>query len=118
MTGLLAGAILPALILAVLALGRAPPWLGTLYAVMGLGSAILYALDKRAAARGAWRVRESTLHLVDLGGGIAGGLLAQSLIRHKTGKPGFRSVSWSIVVLHAILLLALLSGLIDVPKAP
>ena len=47
-------------------------------------SFVEYWRDKRAAIAGRRRVRESTLHLLDLVGGWPGGLLAQRLFRHKS----------------------------------
>lgn len=68
-----------------------------------LASAITFAayrLDKRAAARGRWRTREKTLHVLALAGGWPGALLAQRLLRHKTRKRGFQVVTWVIILAH------------------
>lgn len=59
-----------------------------------------YALDKSAAEIRAWRISESTLHLLSLAGGWPGALLAQSRLRHKTKKRPFRSLFWATVVLN------------------
>lgn len=93
-------------------LARAPLWFGALYVGMGLASAMLYAFDKAYARRGTWRVRETSLHLADACFGIAGGLVAQHWLRHKTRKPAFRIITLMISLFHAILLLALLGGLL------
>ena len=62
---------------------------------------VLYAYDK-AASRRAWRrVPERTLHLLALGGGSPAAFLGQQLFRHKTSKPRFQAVFWTIVVLQA-----------------
>ena len=50
---------------------------------------LVYAKDKSAAARGLWRVRESTLHLWSLLGGWPGAYVAQRALRHKTRKDAF-----------------------------
>ncbi|MDB5431620.1 MAG: hypothetical protein JWP35_2736 [Caulobacter sp.] len=59
----------------------------------------LYAADKRAAARGGRRVRESTLLLVAAVGGSPGAFAAQRLLRHKTRKQPFQT--WFTVLLLA-----------------
>ncbi|MFO0873032.1 MAG: DUF1294 domain-containing protein [Phycisphaerales bacterium] len=61
---------------------------------------VLMWLDKRAATRGRARIPEATLHLAELAGGWPGSLLAQRLFRHKTVKPSYRLVFWSIVVTY------------------
>lgn len=61
---------------------------------------LMYAIDKSAARRGAWRTPERTLHLLALAGGWPGELLAQQLLRHKTSKAGFRVVFWTTVILN------------------
>lgn len=59
-----------------------------------------YALDKSAAKKGAWRTRESTLHLFALAGGWPGALIAQQRLRHKSKKQSFRLVFWVTVILN------------------
>lgn len=61
---------------------------------------LAYALDKSAAKKHRWRIRESTLHLLALIGGWPGALLAQRLIRHQSGKPAFQVVFWITVTLN------------------
>jgi uncharacterized membrane protein YsdA (DUF1294 family) len=94
-----AGLLTSALLLAV-ALGRMPSWLLIYAPVLGAVSALAYWIDKRAARRGDWRVPENRLHALDLIGGIAGGLVAQVVLRHKTSKPEFSWVSATIAALH------------------
>lgn len=86
------------------ALDRAPLELAALYLVMGTISLLVYRHDKQAARDGAWRVPETTLQGIDLAGGIVGGLLAQEVLRHKTRKQPFRTVSLSIAGLHLVVL--------------
>ena len=93
-------------------IGRAPDWVPGLYCAMGLVSGALYALDKDYARGHRRRVREVSLHLSDALFGIAGGLFAQHVFRHKTRKTSFRYVTRLIFVAHATFLAALLSGLI------
>lgn len=61
---------------------------------------VVYALDKHAAQTGRWRTQETTLHLLELLGGWPGAWVAQQTLRHKSRKPGYRVVFWTMVVLH------------------
>ena len=80
--------------------GRLPAWLPWLVATASLVSAILYAIDKRAAIWGEQRIAESTLHVAALAGGWPGALLAQSMFRHKTVKRRFQQWFWCAVVFN------------------
>lgn len=100
--------LLVLLLLAGLVLDRVPLWLGGAYFGLSLLSGLTYLTDKRAAEAGHWRVSEMTLHVTDLLGGIAGGLLAQQLLRHKSAKTEFVVTSAAIWLLHAGLLSTLL----------
>lgn len=81
--------------------------------VISIVTFITYALDKRAARRGhltnppARRIRERTLHILEVLGGWPGALLAQRLLRHKTVDTSFRRVFFLAVAGH-LLSLALL----------
>lgn len=90
-------------------LWKPPLWMAGLYLAASVVSFIVYAADKSAAAKGAWRTRESTLHLLSLAGGWPGALLAQQFLRHKSTKQTFRQVFWATVVLNVLALLALSS---------
>ena len=81
---------------------RAHAWalIPTLYAVMSLVTFVVYAMDKRAARRGAWRTPESTLHLLELLCGWPGAWLAQRVLRHKSVKISFRIVFFAAVALN------------------
>lgn len=61
---------------------------------------VVYALDKHAAQTGRWRTQETTLHLLELLGGWPGAWIAQQTLRHKSRKPRYRVVFWTMVVLH------------------
>jgi uncharacterized membrane protein YsdA (DUF1294 family) len=97
------------LALAAVLFGHAPLWLPAAYLALGAVSLIVYWFDKRAAEAGRWRVRERSLHTVDLFGGIAGGLLAQQLLRHKTSRQSFAVVTAMIALLHIAVLAGLLA---------
>lgn len=78
-------------------LPRVMPWL---YTGASLLTLLVYYKDKRAAARGAWRTPEQTLHLLALAGGWPGALYAQQLLRHKSRKAAFRLAFWMTVALN------------------
>ena len=82
------------------------------YLGLSLVTFLAYALDKSAAEAGRWRTQESTLHLFGLVGGWPGALLAQQLLRHKSGKREFQTVFWMTVMLNcaALVWLALPDG--------
>ncbi|GGD30506.1 DUF1294 domain-containing protein [Nocardioides daphniae] len=68
------------------------------YGVVSCLAFLMYAVDKSAAVKGAWRTSESTLHAVALAGGWPGALVARQLFRHKTVKQPFRTIFWVTVV--------------------
>lgn len=82
------------------ALGRISLLIVGAYALMGLITASTYWVDKSAARTGQWRVAERSLHLLDLCGGIIGGLAAQAFLRHKTSKDSFAAATALIGALH------------------
>ena len=72
--------------------------------VVAVPQAAVFALfwfDKVQARNGDWRVRERTLLLAALAGGI-GAWFAQHLLRHKTRKEPFRTWLGVAVGLHLI----------------
>ena len=71
------------------------------YAVVSLITFVAIGCDKRRARKGGSRVRESTLHLLELAGGWPGSLAGQRMFHHKTRKRSYQAVFWLIVVLHA-----------------
>lgn len=64
------------------------------YVCASLATFVVYALDKRAARTGRRRTPERTLLLLGLVGGWPGGLLAQTLVRHKSAKTSFLIKFW------------------------
>ena len=85
--------------------GRTPGVIGAAYGLLSLVTFMAYALDKSAAQRNAWRTPESTLHLLALGGGWPGGLIAQQMLRHKSKKGSFRIAFWITVLINCAALL-------------
>jgi uncharacterized membrane protein YsdA (DUF1294 family) len=77
--------------------------------VMSLITVVIYGWDKRQSRRHeARRVRERTLHTLELLGGWPGGIAARRLWRHKTVKLRFRIMSWLIITLHLAAIAALI----------
>ena len=105
-----AATLMTLLILWAIGNGRAPVWLGGIYALMGAASALLYRFDKLYALNGRYRVSELNLHGTDLFGGIIGGLSAQEVYRHKTVKPRFVATTWAIALIHTLLLASIAFG--------
>ena len=113
----LAGAALVLLgALAATQLRLAPAWVLAAYLMLGVVSFGVYGFDKRAARHGDWRVTEAALHGIDLIGGIAGGLLAQLVFRHKTRKEAFVALTVLIALVHIVALLTLALGFWHMPR--
>lgn len=70
---------------------------------LSLVSFLLYRSDKRRAETGAWRIPESTLHLVEVLGGWPGAFLAQRIFRHKIAKASFQFIFWSVILIHELI---------------
>lgn len=87
-----------------IATGRLPLHVGTLYGVMSVVTLIVYGVDKQAAAADRWRTPEVHLHLLALLGGWPGALLAQRWFRHKSSKAEFQRVFRAIVVINLLAL--------------
>lgn len=113
---LIGAALLFLVALAGMLLGLAPSWVLAAYVMLGLVSFGVYGFDKRAARRADWRVAETTLHGIDLIGGIAGGLVGQVVFRHKTRKNPFVTVTALIAAAHIIALALLALGLWRIPR--
>jgi uncharacterized membrane protein YsdA (DUF1294 family) len=87
------------LIIGLVFAGKLPLALLGLYLGSSMATFIMYALDKSAAKSGRWRTQESTLHLLSLGGGWPGALIAQQHLRHKSKKVSFQIGFWATVAL-------------------
>lgn len=59
---------------------------------------VLYGYDKLQARNLQWRVRETTLHTLELLGGWPGAMLGQHYFQHKTKKVSFQLWFWAIVI--------------------
>ena len=91
-------------------LDHLPEWVGLLYIIGGISTFLFYQADKRAAEKRERRAPERRLHLADLTFGIVGGLLAQHVLRHKTYKPGFVTITALITALHVLTLGLIMFG--------
>jgi uncharacterized membrane protein YsdA (DUF1294 family) len=70
------------------------------YALASAATFVAYGLDKRRAVRGGRRVRERTLHWMELAGGWPGALAGQVVFRHKWRKGAFMAVFGAIALGH------------------
>jgi len=82
------------------------PWL----LVINVATAAAYAYDKTAARRGARRIRERTLWIMNFLGGFAGAWIVFFVMRHKTQHRSFWIVQSLATVLWIVILLAALLG--------
>ena len=93
-----------AVLVGLVVLDQVPLILLAAYALMSAVAFLAYRADKSAAEQGTWRTPESTLHLISLGGGWPGALVARQAFRHKTVKPPFRAVFWATVGANLLVL--------------
>ena len=62
-----------------------------------------YAVDKRRAQKGEWRVPENILHLCEILGGWPGAFVGQRRLRHKTSKISYQIFFWFTVFAYQFL---------------
>jgi len=89
--------------------GKIPVFILILYMTASLITFFVYAVDKSAAQKGAWRTSENTLHILSLVGGWPGALIAQQKLRHKSKKQSFRFVFWITALLNISMFIWLLT---------
>ena len=80
-------------------------YIGIYLTVVSLWAAFLTLHDKRAARRGAWRVKERTLLLVSAIGGSIAMLMTMRMIRHKTKHAKFMVGIPVIIVVQTVVIL-------------
>ena len=68
--------------------------------LISLSAYFIYGHDKKQAVEGRWRIKESTLHALELFGGWPGAFLAQRVFRHKTSKTGYQATFWMVIAFH------------------
>ncbi|KAF2118181.1 hypothetical protein BDV96DRAFT_643443 [Lophiotrema nucula] len=66
--------------------------------VMSAVTFLLYGYDKMQARNLEWRVKEATLHIMEILGGWPGALIGQHYFQHKTRKTSFQIAFWCIVL--------------------
>lgn len=96
--------IVPAILVASLLFMGARHYLGAspalaYFLAINLAAFPLWAIDKRQARKGGFRVPEWTLHLVSLAGGGVGAVIAMRTLRHKTQKRVFSLVHPALAAL-------------------
>ena len=79
--------------------------------VINLVTFILFGIDKYAAIKGKWRVKEFTLLLLSLLGGSISMFLTMLVIRHKTRKAKFMIGIPVIIILQIIIFIAVRTAL-------
>jgi uncharacterized membrane protein YsdA (DUF1294 family) len=89
-------------------------WLMICVVGSNLAAFLAFALDKRRAENGAWRISERTLLTFAFYGGSLGALLAQQVLRHKTRKEPFRTYLLVIAACH----IALAALVLFFPQSP
>ncbi|WP_022941469.1 DUF1294 domain-containing protein [Psychromonas hadalis] len=88
-----------------------PITLSYFYGAINLLTFYIYYLDKIAARKGHWRIKETQLHLLSLLGGWWGALIAQQFLRHKSIEKSFLVVfSFTLLVNVSALALFLYKG--------
>lgn len=73
-------------------------------ALLNIATFFTYWKDKVAAEEETIRIREDVLHALALVGGWPAAWLAQQVLRHKTGKRGFRAMFWLTVLVNLVAL--------------
>lgn len=81
------------------------------YIVMSVITYTAYAIDKRAAKRNQWRIKERNLHMLSVAGGWPGALLARYHLRHKSRKQPFRVIFWGTLVVNLGLMYLLINNI-------
>ncbi len=77
-------------------------WVACWYLAASVAAFGAFAWDKLAARTGRRRLRERTLHILELVGGWPGALAAIFWLRHKSSKAPFLLVTFLIMAAHVI----------------
>ena len=73
-------------------------------------SFVLFAVDKKKAKRGAWRIKERTLIFFSFIGGSLGSILSMLIMRHKTQKLKFTLLVPLSFIIHVIIIYMVLKS--------
>lgn len=65
----------------------------------------MYAIDKRRAVLGKWRVSEKSLLAVAVAGGSFGAYAGMKIMHHKTSKPAFAIGVPAVMLIQVLLML-------------
>lgn len=77
-----------------------PAQLSTALIVINVAAFAAFGIDKDRAARGEWRIKESTLLGLALIGGTLGAYAGRAIFRHKTRKQPFSGLLLAVAVLQ------------------
>lgn len=89
------------------------PWLAWWYGINSIMTFFVYGYDKRGENPKVWRIRERSLHSLELLGGWPGAYLGSRQYGHKTSwkrKWKFKSIRLSIVLVHGLVWMWWLTG--------
>ena len=100
MSLLILAILLPMPVYAAHRLGVNYLWVGSYVVAASAVAYWVYAIDKRRAEEGLWRIPEAQLHLLEVLGGWPGAFLAQRRLRHKCSKGGYQVTFWLIVLAY------------------
>ena len=75
-------------------------WIVTYMTLVSVLTVLAFRADKEKAKRGAWRIPEKHLHLLESVGGWPSAYIAQRAFRHKIVKEDYQFAYWFIVIVH------------------
>jgi len=67
-------------------------------AIINISSGILFSYDKRAAIKNHRRISESTLHMLEIVGGVFANVVLMYSIHHKNRKFRYYGVTWVVMI--------------------
>ena len=67
-------------------------------AIINISSGILFSYDKRAAIKNHCRISESTLHMLEIVGGVFANVVLMYSIHHKNRKFRYYGVTWVVMI--------------------
>ena len=67
-------------------------------AIINIASGILFSYDKRAAIKNHRRISESTLHMLEIVGGVFANVVLMYSIHHKNRKFRYYGVTWVVMI--------------------
>ena len=67
-------------------------------AIINISSGILFSYDKRAAIKNHRRISESTLHMLEIVGGVFANMVLMYSIHHKNRKFRYYGATWLVLM--------------------